>query len=621
VIPASATAARIIPPGVAEAARHFVEGSTEQALTALQAAGAADGESVPLKYMTALLAWRLGDIALALTMSRSCFEREPENGTIAEAVASLYAQVGELRESLFYGKLAIALPPDAAMSAWFPADFPMFDKAFLSIQDKPLLTQARVLLRGGDWRAAIEKARQHVVVAPHDNEGRHFYAEQLLREGFAAAALETLASYIDGAAPAPAIASTIACALAAVGEGGKARHWHDQACAMAADDAAIAAARIADAQALGDGGQGQKRWAAEWLARFTTPGKARRWRPAGERLTVGYLVSHTPRKDAPAVAAVASAHSRPGTTVIGYGRGAQSWDENSFFGSAFDKWRDITGYDAATLAKTLAVDGVDVVIDAAGFAAPTNIRALARVNSAIRVAWLGAVEGLQGAIYDATLDLVPAGIERWRSPHGSYPLLRDWTGDVAHVADARCRFGCAASLAEIDARTVTLWSAALTAAPEAVLLLRAEDMAHPANVNRLIERVGRELAARIDIVDAAIAEDFYRQVDIVLAPAAAPSPRLVAEAVACGVPVLALDDGGPWCIEADALRALGLGELVFKDVSSFAAAAAKFAHGQQARDAARTKVAALANLGERIAAEIAQAIEQGAKAMLGKAAA
>jgi hypothetical protein len=613
--------ARAIPPGVAEAARHFVEGSTEQVLAALQSAGAEHGEGVPLKFMTALLAWRLGDMALALTMSRSCFELEPENGTIAEAVASLYAQVGELRESLFYGKLAIALPPDAAMSAWFPADFPMFDKAFLTIQEKPLLSQARLFLGGGDVRGALEKARQHVVVMPHDDEGRHFYAEHLLRAGFAAAAAEALAPYSDGKAPAPAIASTLARSLAAVGEAEKARQWHDHACAMAPEDAAIAAARIADAPALGDDGEAQKRWAVEWLARFTAPGKARRWRPAGERLTVGYLVSHTRRRDAAAVAAVASAHSRPGTTVIGYGRGAQSWEENTFFGGAFDKWRDIAGFDAATLAKTLAVDGVDVVIDAAGFAAPTNIRALARVNSAIRVAWLGAVEGLQSAIYDATLGLAPAGIERWRASHGSYPLLRDWTREVAPVPDARCRFGSAASLAEIDARTVGLWTAALGAAPEAVLLLRGEDMAHPANVNRLIERVGRELAARIDIVDAALAEDFYRQVDIALSPLAPASPCLVGEAVACGVPVLALDDGGPRCVAGDALRALGLGALVFRDVPAFAAAARELGRARQARDVVRAKAAAVATMGERVAAEIAKAIEQGAKTMLGKAAA
>jgi predicted O-linked N-acetylglucosamine transferase (SPINDLY family) len=267
------------------------------------------------------------------------------------------------------------------------------------------------------------------------------------------------------------------------------------------------------------------------------------------------------------------------------------------------------------------VDGVDVIIDASGFASPTNIRALARVNSAIRVAWLGAVPGLDHVAYDATIGTASVNMECWHAPHGGYPLVRDWTRDLHHVPDQRCRFGSDASIAEIDARTVRLWGAALAAAPEAVLLLRADDMAHPANINRLIERVGRELAARIDIVDAALAEDFYSVVDVALAPATARSLRLVGEAIACGVPVLALEDGGAFGAHAPALRALGLGDLVFKDISSIAAAAGELARSSQRRSAARLRVAAIAAHGERVATEIAAAIEQGAKAMLGKAAA
>lgn len=616
-----AEAARVVPPAVAEAARQLAEGSAEAALAALQSAAAEHAESVPLKFMTALVAWRLGDAALALALSRACFELEPGNGTIAEAVASLYAQVGDLRESLFYGKLAIALSPDETMSAWFPGDFPMFDQAFLSIREKPLLAEARLHLAAGKLSAALEKARQHVAVAPRDDEGRHFYAEQLLRAGFAGEAAAVLGPYIDGNAPTAAIASTVGRALAAVGEAEKARHWHDQACAMAPEDAAVVAARIADAPAIGSDGEAQKPWTGDWVARFIAPGKARRWRPAAERLTVGYLVSHTARKDAAAVAAVASAHSRPATTVIGYGRGAQSWDENAFFGTAFDKWRDVTGFDPATLAKTLAVDGVDVVIDASGIAAPSNIRALARVNSAIRVAWLGAVPGLERVAYDATLGAQLPELECWRAPHGNYPLVRDWTRDLRHIPDERCRFGSDASLAEIDGRTVRLWGAALAAAPEAALLLRADDMAHPANINRLIERVGRELAARIDIVDVAQAEDFYSLVDVALAPVAATSLRLVGEAIACGVPVIALDGAGALHIHGPALRALGLGELVFKDVSTFAASAGELARSPGERSALRRKTAAIAADGEGVAAEIATTIEQGVRAMLGKTAA
>jgi predicted O-linked N-acetylglucosamine transferase (SPINDLY family) len=211
--------------------------------------------------------------------------------------------------------------------------------------------------------------------------------------------------------------------------------------------------------------------------------------------------------------------------------------------------------------------------------------------------------------------------ECWQAPHGSYPLVRDWTRDLRHVPDERCRFCSDASLADIDTRTVRLWSAALAAAPEAVLLLRADDMAHPANINRLIERVGRELAARIDIVDAASAEDFYGSVDVAVAPAAAVSLRLVGEAIACGVPVLALEDGGVLGAHGPALRALGLGDFVFKDVPTLAAAAGALARSPQERSALRRKAAVIAAHGERVAAEIAAAIEQGTKAMLGRAAA
>ncbi|HEV2549853.1 MAG TPA: hypothetical protein VGU20_21255 [Stellaceae bacterium] len=617
---ATSEAVRVVPPRVTEAARHLAEGSAEAAVAALQSE-TDEAEGVPAQFMAALVAWRLGNPALALTLSRSCFDREPENGTIAEAIASLFAQVGDLRESLFYGKLAIALGPDATMSAWLPADFPMFDQAFLSIQERPLLAQARLFLRAGKLSAALEKARQHVAVAPHDDEGRHFYAEQLLRAGFAAAAVEALARYTDRQAPTPAIVSTVARALAAVGEAEKARYWHDRACAMAPDDSAIAAARIADASILGGDGEGQRRWTAEWVARFATPAKAHRWRPAGERLTVGYLVSHTARKDAAAVAAVASAHPPAGTIVIGYGRGARSWDENATFGGAFEKWRDVAGFDAATLAKTLAADGVDVVIDTSGFASSINLGALVRVNSAIRVAWLATVEGLAHVAYDAAIGARPAGLPCWQPPHGAYPLVRDWTRDMHHIPDERCRFGSDASLAEIDARTVQLWTAALAAAPESVLLLRADDMAHPANIDRLIGRMGRELAARIDIVDAAVTEDFYPLVDVGLAPAASASARLVCESVAQGVPVLALDDGGPWGTHAQALRALGLGAFAFADISTYAAAVGELARSHDRRNAARREVAAIAAHGERTAAEIAAAIEAGVKAMLAKVAA
>jgi hypothetical protein len=613
-----------VPQGVADAARHLAEGDAEAAVMALSAAGTENPDNIALHFMTALVAWSLDDTAKALALGQSCFDRDPGNGTVAEVLASLHAQAGDLMESLYYGKLATALGPDATMSAWLPQSFPSFGKAFLSIQEKPLLAQARLLLSTGRLSDALDKARQHVEVAPGDDEGRHFFAEQLLRADLASIALETAQPLAERRPLAAPIASTLARALAAVGEGTSARFWHDHACTTAPENAAVAAARIADAPWLGVERQIVGDWTADWVKRFVTPGKARRWRPAGDRLVIGYLVSHfADRRDPAAVAAVARSHDRAGVTVIGYGLGAQSWEENAVLRGAFDKWRNVAEFDPATLAKTIAVDGADVIIDVGGLASPTNIRALARVNTAVRVAWLCDPRGLEHTVYDAVLGTRAAetGVAFWQPVGGAYPLLRDWTQPRGHASDAIVRFGSDAALCQIDAKTALLWREILVAVPEAALLLRARDMTLRATIDRLVERFGADVAGRIDIVNAASPDEFYRQVDVALAPVVAVSPHQVGEAIACGVPLLALDGGDCRQASAGALRDLGLGEFVHARPADFVAAAVALVTSVDAAAGAAAAASAVADRGENVATEIAAAIEQAAKSMLAKAAA
>jgi tetratricopeptide (TPR) repeat protein len=611
---------------VADAVRHLGVDDAEAALAALAAAGDREPDNLRLHFASALAAWHLGDVAQALSLAQSCFDRDPGNGTVAEVVASLYAQSGELLDSLYYGKLATALGPEPSMHNWIPPSFPSFGRAFLTIREKPLLAQSRLLLAGGKRVQALDKARQHVQVAQADVEGREFYAELLLQAGQAALAAETLAPLISGDEPAPDIASLMARSLAAVGEADAAANGHERACAAAPGDAVIAAARIADAPWLGAEARQRDAWVTDWVSRFAPPGKARHWRRPGETLVVGYLVPHlADRSDAAAVAAVARAHRRRGTRVIGYGLGAQSWDDNAALRGGFDKWRDITRVDHATLAKMLAGDNLDVVIDVGGFAAPDTLRALARVNSAVRTAWLVDPRGLEHRIYDAAI--VPrsarAGASEmvlWQSPCGTYPLLRDWTRRRQRIADGTCRFGADVQLAQIDPPTTALWRSVLTAAPAAVLLLRGNDLDYGANVPRLVERFG-DLAGRIDVVATGEADEFYRQVDVALTPERGPSARMAGEALACGVPVLALEGEGAMHPYAALLRDLGLATLVAATAADYVGLAAGLAASPEQRTRAAAAVEAVAARGEDTAAAIAGAIEEAARAMLGQAAA
>ncbi|HYM04090.1 MAG TPA: hypothetical protein VET85_14150 [Stellaceae bacterium] len=608
---------------VLEASRHVAAGANAAALAALAKAAAADPNHLPLHFITALMAWRSGDFARALGVTRACLEREPMNGTIAEVLASLYAQVGNLQESLYHGKLATALKPDAFMQQLVPADFPSFDKTFLAIQDRPLFAHAKYCRDNGHIDYALDRARQHIDVAPEDDETRQFYGELLLRFGQASAAVEALQPVAEGKSPAPALSSLYARALTGVGDFESARRWHDKARSAAPRDAAIAAARLFDALWLGDDTTAAAANAAAWAEKFAKPAKPSARREPRDKLVIGYLVSDFhDRGDVTAVAAVARAHNRGGAHVIAYGIGGVTWDENIALSGAFDQWRDISRLDPATFARTLANDGLDIVIDVGGLAAPGNLQALARASSMPRVAWLQNPLGL-ATIYDAVIagdaksgKSVPRA---WPVGWGAYPVIREGQTPSERIADQNFRFGADIHLHQLNRATTEQWSALLTAIPRSVLLLRQNDMRAPATIDRLVERFGRELAGRIDIVDATTSDQFYRQIDLAVAPAVGTSPRVVAEALSRGVPALAFEGDGFGRTYAALIRDLGLGdELVATSLQQYVERAKALAASADARQRVAAAVTAAVTSAEKSAADIALGIEQAARSALAK---
>jgi predicted O-linked N-acetylglucosamine transferase (SPINDLY family) len=335
---------------------------------------------------------------------------------------------------------------------------------------------------------------------------------------------------MDGVSgPSPAeIASLYARALAAVGERKAAVHWHGAAVTSAPGDAAIAAAHIADAPFLGIESHEIRRLSHDWLARFAITPKASRKHSAGRKLVVGYLVSaFADGDDATAVAAVAQAHDRSRVSVLGFGLGSQTAEQNGRLIGAFSKWRDIRALDPATLARTLSGDGVDVLVDAGGFASASQLQALTRFDSGLRLSWLGNPSAILGPLYDA------------RIAAADYPVL-DGAAKTPTRGEGPVAFGADVSLAQLDSRTVALWSAVLALVPDAKLVLRGRDMDGSANIARLVAAFSENLAARIDLRRAERVSEFYEAVDVALLPYQAASPRAAAEALGHGVPAIAM---------------------------------------------------------------------------------
>jgi tetratricopeptide (TPR) repeat protein len=560
---------------LAESARRLAEDDIEAALAALQQAAAGDAGSPRFNLVMSLVAWRLAEIDRAVKIALDCHRRAPMNGTIAEVLASLFAQVGNLNDSLYYGKLAIALGPAEGFAELLPPAFPTFDKAFLAIEDRPLLARGRFLLASGNLRDGLDLLRQHVALMPDDDEARIALGEVLLHAGQAAAAAQSLEPRAREAGAPAVLASLCARALAMAGEPERSRRFHEQACMAAADDPTIAAARIADAF-WNESAPVLTERIADWSRRFLPPARPARWQRPEGKLIVGYLVSRlADPRDAAAIAAVAAAHDRGRTTVVAFGNGAQSWAENAALSGAFDRWRDIAGVDPATLSRILRGEGLNAVVDCAGFAAPAQIDALGRLRSAIRVAWLGIPHGIGAPFFDAVLGNESGSPPSWGA---RYPLASAWMRPMPRIPAVALRFGTDACMPQIDASTVTLWSAILREVPGTVLLLRGNDMGPGPNIDRLVDRFGRELAARIDVVNAATAEEFYRRVDVALTPLRGTSPRMAAEALACGVPVVAA--GTPY---GAFLREHGLGATAGSDEQEYLSIAIGLAVSVDAR--------------------------------------
>ena len=153
---------------------------------------------------------------------------------------------------------------------------------------------------------------------------------------------------------------------------------------------------------------------------------------------IGYLVSaFIDPDDAVAVAAVAHAHDRAGVSVLGFGLGSQTAEQNARLIGAFSKWRDISALDPATLARTLSGDGVDMLVDAGGFASSAQLQALTRFDSGLRVSWLGNPSAILAPLYDVRLAAA------------DYPVLDD-VAKTAAKGEGPIAFGADVTLAQLE---------------------------------------------------------------------------------------------------------------------------------------------------------------------------
>lgn len=221
-------------------------------------------------------------------------------------------------------------------------------------------------------------------------------------------------------------------------------------------------------------------------------------------------------------------------------------------------WRDCAGLPDAKIAAQIAADGIDVLIDLAGYTAQNRCAVLRAKPAPVQalyigypgssclpeVDWLIADEHLippaHEAFYTERIARVDSTFWCFQPPADAPPV-----SPLPLLARGRLTFGSYNAYQKITDSTVALWAAVLRAVPEARLLLKALQFADPVVRARAAARfvaAGID-ASRIEIrppVAHAQALAAYANLDIALDPTPYNGATTSCEALWMGVPVLSL---------------------------------------------------------------------------------
>ncbi|MEO5337998.1 MAG: tetratricopeptide repeat protein [Magnetospirillum sp. WYHS-4] len=549
----------------------------------------ASGEDAPeVAFLRSIAAYYLDDYLCAVKEAERAFEGNPQVAEYAEWAAAAFVQVGDFPNSMYYAKMAAALPSDPNIRALRPDGLPVFAEIFLDIEEFPLMQKAIGAAAWGRWTEAESWFRQHIALEPRHRDGYLGLAQCLLVQGRGQSAVQILRAAMHNMAGDAAIASLLGQALTSNGMDRDAQAVHRWAMERAPEDESIAAAAvldlIADSEREASALAGDVRsWGDRFGMKAGALGPVPRARRKG-RLTVAFLMGAVGRRlKGTALAGILANFDRNRFRLVGFGGGVLTDGHNIVFQKALDAWHDIRDMDPFTFGAMVAAEDVDILIDVSGFWSPKILAGLGARVAPIQVAWMGAPLGTGVASFDGMLTdafLVPEGTvppfaERpLRMKTGCLPVDLP-AGDLplADIDDGHPPvFAADVSMAELTPRLVETWAGILAESPESPLVLYDHDFRDSGNTDRLISLFGTfGLAHRVDVVGSVSPVDFFAQADVALAPLAGYRPETVLNPLWAGIPVVAMAGDGVHRRESGSLlHHLGLGaETLAADVVSY----------------------------------------------------
>lgn len=561
---------------------------------------ATDSRDAEALFLKAGAAYGRGDLGTARTLASAAFEEAPDTREIAEFLAVINSQGGDLASASYMAKLAGVLPANPAIAAAMPVDLPSFSQAFLNIEERPLFLRGCNHFVAGQWNEAERLFRQHLVFEPAHRDSWLAVATSLGLQGEWSPAIDMLRSARQTLPRDPHLASALAMMLFRQGRLVEAEACHNAAIALAPRDATISA--LALTHRLADPRSRAEDLApafAAWVDRFG--GAGQRTRPVAEnkmrRVLLCTVTGLVATGQAEPVADLLAKLDPRRYALIGVGPGPLSAPANVLFQAPFDGWIDMSGMDPITLRRSILGRRPDIILDFAGFGCVETTLALSQPLAPVQLAFptqpFDVGRGYTGRIVDAEPsagDDTSGSLPRFALPTGTrYASLPHDNAPVAARGNERVCFGIDADIAELHPLIIERWAAVLRAAPECALLVFDRNMSIPTNAARLIELFGDHgLVGAIEVVSETDRQSFMSQIDVLLQPLPPAALETTLAALWSGVPVVVLD--GTFASKrttAAFLRHAGLAECIADDLEAYVALAVAWAKDSPRRQGFR----------------------------------
>jgi predicted O-linked N-acetylglucosamine transferase (SPINDLY family) len=252
----------------------------------------------------------------------------------------------------------------------------------------------------------------------------------------------------------------------------------------------------------------------------------------------------------------------------------------------FRHWHTVAQLDAPTMAKGIAEDGIDILVDLSGHSGANRLPVFARKPAPIQVSWIGypGTTGLRAMdYYLADRHFLPPGqFDRYFTekivylpanvpfqPFQSAPPVND----LPALASGALCFASFNRMGKINPATVEMWSGLLSAVPNARMLIGAVDGSGQSLIDQFAA-FGIE-SARLTLHPRCGMEEYLRlhhQVDICLDTYPYTGGTTTIQALWMGVPTLTIAGLTPGSRQGAAiLGQLGLDQFVASDGADLAA--------------------------------------------------